>query len=49
MLSKANVSDSVMTLKKLEALKSVGDGRATKIIMPTDLASSASNLQFVGR
>ena len=48
MLSKANVSDSVMTLKKLEALKSVGDGRATKIIMPTDLASSASNLQFVG-
>ncbi len=38
--------EGVITLKKLEALKKAADGRATKIIMPTELASSASTLSF---
>ena len=38
---------NVLTLKKLEALKELGDGRATKIIVPTDLAQSASDLSYI--
>ena len=48
MLNSAKMSNEVLTLKKLDALKAVGDGRATKIIVPTELASSAANLEFVG-
>jgi len=48
MLNEANMSENVLVLKKLDALKAVGDGRATKIVVPTDLASSAANLEFVG-
>ena len=47
MLSETNVSKNVLSLKKLEALKEVGNGRATKIIVPTELASSASQLQYI--
>lgn len=47
-LKKATVDENVITLKKLEALKSVGDGRATKIFMPTELASVATTLGMVG-
>jgi regulator of protease activity HflC (stomatin/prohibitin superfamily) len=43
-LKNANVSDSVLRLKGLEALKDVSDGRATKIFMPTDIASLVSTL-----
>ncbi|MBO7336134.1 MAG: hypothetical protein J6U42_04260, partial [Lachnospiraceae bacterium] len=40
------MDDAVMTLKKLDALKALGDGRATKIVVPTDLASAASDITF---
>ncbi len=48
MLNSAKMSNEVLTLKKLDALKAIGDGRATKIIVPTELASAAANLEFVG-
>ncbi len=48
MLNESDMSENVLVLKKLDALKAVGDGRATKIIVPTELASSAANLEFVG-
>ena len=43
-LKNANVSDSVLRLKGLEALKDVSDGRATKIFMPTDIADLVATL-----
>ncbi|WP_130838023.1 SPFH domain-containing protein [Lachnoclostridium sp. Marseille-P6806] len=43
-LKNANVSDSVLRLKGLEALKDVADGRATKIYMPSDIAGVVSSL-----
>lgn len=47
-LKNANVSESVLRLKGLEALKTVADGRATKIYMPTDIAGAVSSLGLVG-
>lgn len=47
-LKNANVSESVLRLKGLEALKTVADGRATKIYMPTDIAGAVSKLGLVG-
>lgn len=47
MLKQANMDSNILALKKLDALKALGDGRATKIVLPTDLANSASNLTFV--
>ncbi len=44
MLKRANADDGVLTLKKLDALKAISDGRATKIFMPTELASAATGL-----
>ena len=44
MLKNAGMDESVLMLKKLDALKTVADGRATKIIIPTDLANTASDL-----
>lgn len=46
MLKEADMDDKVITVKKLEALKALGDGRATKIIVPTDLSTCASDLTF---
>ena len=46
MLKNAGMDESVLMLKKLDALKSLGDGRATKIVVPTDLAGAASDLTF---
>lgn len=43
-LKNANVSDSVLRLKGLEALKDVSDGRATKIFMPSDIAGLVASL-----
>lgn len=43
-LKKAHIDENVVTLKKLEALKAVGDGRATKIFLPTELTSTAATL-----
>ena len=46
-LKDANVDESVLKLKGLEALKNVSDGRATKIYMPTDLTGVISSLGLV--
>ena len=47
-LKNANVSDTVLKLKGIEALKDVADGRATKIFMPSDLTGVVSTLGVVG-
>ncbi len=47
-LKGANVSESVLRLKGIEALKDVSDGRATKIYMPSDIAGIVSSLGLVG-
>ena len=47
-LNEANISDGVLKLKGIEALKDVADGRATKIFMPSDIASVVSSLGVVG-
>ena len=47
LLKEAQMDANVLSLKKLDALKALGDGRATKIIVPTDLTSTASNLTYV--
>ena len=47
-LNAAHVSEPVLRLKGLEALKDVSDGRATKIYMPSDIASAVSTLGVVG-
>lgn len=41
-LNDANTSESVLRLKSLEALAKVADGKATKLIIPTELQSAAS-------
>lgn len=48
LLSETPMSESALTLKKLEALQAVGDGRATKIVVPTELAGVVSNLSVIG-
>ncbi len=45
-LKNARMDEAVLTLKKLDALKALGDGRATKIIVPTELAGAASDVTF---
>lgn len=47
-LNEANVSEGVLRLKGLEALKDVADGQATKIYMPTELASAVADLGILG-
>ncbi len=47
-LNEANAKESVLKLKGIEALKTVADGRATKIYMPSDLSSIVSNLGVAG-
>ena len=44
MLKSANVNDTVLKLRGLEALKTVADGRATKIFLPTDISATVSSL-----
>lgn len=46
-LKNANVSQSVLQLKGIEALKDISNGRATKIFMPTDLTQAVSSLGIV--
>ncbi len=46
MLKAANMDERVLLIKKLEALEKLGDGRATKIVVPTELAGAASDLTF---
>ena len=46
-LKNAKIDEGVITLKKLDALKAVGDGRATKIFMPTELTSLTTTIGTV--
>lgn len=46
-LKDANIDESVLRLKGIEALKTVSDGRATKIYMPSDLTNVISSLGLV--
>ena len=46
-LKEANIDEAVLRLKGLEALRTVSDGRATKIFMPSDLTSIVSSLGLV--
>lgn len=48
MLNEASISEGVLKLKGIEALKNVADGRATKIYMPSDIASAVSSLGMIG-
>ena len=47
-LNQARISEPVLKLKGIQALKDVADGRATKIYMPSDIASSVSSLGLIG-
>ena len=47
-LNDANVTEGVLRLKGIEALKDVADGQATKIYMPTDLTESVASLGILG-
>lgn len=47
-LAEAGLTTEVIMLKKLEALKELGRGQATKIVIPTELASAASDLTIKG-
>lgn len=48
LLSETKMSESALILKKLEALQTLGDGRATKIVVPTDLSNVVSDLSVKG-
>ncbi|MGI6737240.1 MAG: SPFH domain-containing protein [Anaerovoracaceae bacterium] len=48
MLREAKISEPVLKLKGIEALKDVSDGRATKIYMPSDIASAVASLGVAG-
>lgn len=47
-LSAVAVSSAVLQLKGYDALKTVADGNATKIFMPTDIASAVSGMGILG-
>lgn len=47
-LSEVQMSSGAVTLKQLEALEALGDGRATKIVVPTELASIVGSLSVAG-
>ena len=47
-LNETGVDASILKLKSIEAAKDIADGNATKIFMPTDIASSLSALSIAG-
>lgn len=47
MLKDANINESVLKLKGLDALKKIADGRATKIYMPSDISSAVASLGVI--
>ena len=47
-LQKAKIDNSVLYLRGLDALKEVADGRATKIFVPTDIASVLTSAGAIG-
>lgn len=44
LLKKVGISPSVLQLKSIEALKTIADGQATKIFMPTDITNTISSV-----
>lgn len=44
----ADIDNNVLRLKSLETYKALGDGRATKIIVPADFTDMATKLTMVG-
>lgn len=46
-LKAAQIDKGVLSLKSLEALKELGNGQATKLIIPTELTESVSNLSVI--
>ena len=47
-LAKAGISDEIIRLKSVEAMKDVADGRATKIFIPNSLADSIGAASVIG-
>jgi hypothetical protein len=47
-LAEAPINNGIILLRRLDTLKALGDGRATKLIVPTDLTKSASELSYTG-
>lgn len=47
-LTKAQMSESVLRLKGIQAMKDIADGQATKIFIPSDLASALSTYGVMG-
>lgn len=47
-ISSANITKEYVALKQLETLTDIGNGQATKLILPTELASSAAGLNYAG-
>lgn len=47
-LSKAGVSDEILRLKSIQAMKDIADGQATKIFIPSDIASVLSMYGVMG-
>lgn len=48
MLSEAGMTPEVLELKRLEAMKAIADGNATKIFVPSDLAGSVIPMAVAG-
>lgn len=48
MLNAARLSDAVLKLKSIEALKDIADGNATKIFIPNDLAGLLAGIGAIG-
>jgi regulator of protease activity HflC (stomatin/prohibitin superfamily) len=47
-LNRVGVTEPVLKLRGIEALKDVADGRATKIFMPSDITEAVSSLGVAG-
>ena len=47
-LNAAQIQESVLKLKGIEAMKNIADGRATKIFMPTDVTQAVASLGVLG-
>ena len=48
MLADAGINGQVIAIKKLEALKELGKGQATKIVVPTDITNLATDMTVKG-
>lgn len=47
MLKDVGVDEATVTLKKIEALKDIANGKATKLVIPTEIASIASTMSVI--